>query len=175
MWTDGRTDGRRLESHTISSPWAFGSGELKNQAYSYTWFHRKLTYSYTVLWIYIPFHILCDCAGGNSGYFWYWCASQYFGTIPSHIPGLWKKQPIHILDFTESWPIHKLFFELIYPFISFVICKQFTNDSHNEKTCFMLLWKQRLDGYLREKYVHIHGCQNIWVISIKKRAIIYFF
>ena len=25
----GRTDGRRLESHTISSPWAFGSGELK--------------------------------------------------------------------------------------------------------------------------------------------------
>ena len=26
---DGRTDGRRLESHTISSPWAFGSGELK--------------------------------------------------------------------------------------------------------------------------------------------------
>ena len=27
--TDGLTDGRRLESHTISSPWAFGSGELK--------------------------------------------------------------------------------------------------------------------------------------------------
>ena len=27
--TDARTDGRRLESHTISSPWAFGSGELK--------------------------------------------------------------------------------------------------------------------------------------------------
>ena len=26
---DARTDGRRLESHTISSPWAFGSGELK--------------------------------------------------------------------------------------------------------------------------------------------------
>ena len=25
----GRTHGRRLESHTISSPWAFGSGELK--------------------------------------------------------------------------------------------------------------------------------------------------
>ena len=29
--TDGRTDGRRLKSHTISSPWAFGSGELINQ------------------------------------------------------------------------------------------------------------------------------------------------
>ena len=27
--TDARTDWRRLESHTISSPWAFGSGELK--------------------------------------------------------------------------------------------------------------------------------------------------
>ena len=27
--TNRRTDGRRLESHTISSPWAFGSGELK--------------------------------------------------------------------------------------------------------------------------------------------------
>ena len=27
--TDGRTDGRRLESHHISSPRAFGSGELK--------------------------------------------------------------------------------------------------------------------------------------------------
>ena len=27
--TDAHTDGRRLESHTISSPWAFGSGELK--------------------------------------------------------------------------------------------------------------------------------------------------
>ena len=27
--THGHTDGRRLESHTISSPWAFGSGELK--------------------------------------------------------------------------------------------------------------------------------------------------
>ena len=26
---DGRTDGRRLESHTTSSPWAFASGELK--------------------------------------------------------------------------------------------------------------------------------------------------
>ena len=26
---DGLMDGRRLESHTISSPWAFGSGELK--------------------------------------------------------------------------------------------------------------------------------------------------
>ena len=35
---DSRTDGRRLESHTISSPWAFGSGELKIQVkhmYSY--------------------------------------------------------------------------------------------------------------------------------------------
>ena len=33
VWThrrmDARTDGRQLESHTISSPWAFGSGELK--------------------------------------------------------------------------------------------------------------------------------------------------
>ena len=27
--TDAHTDGRQLESHTISSPWAFGSGELK--------------------------------------------------------------------------------------------------------------------------------------------------
>ena len=27
--TDGRRDRRRLESHSISSPWAFGSGELK--------------------------------------------------------------------------------------------------------------------------------------------------
>ena len=26
-----------------------------------TYFHRKLTYSYTVLWIYIPSHILCNC------------------------------------------------------------------------------------------------------------------
>ena len=30
--TDGRTNGRRLESHTIRSPWAFGSGELKMKA-----------------------------------------------------------------------------------------------------------------------------------------------
>ena len=38
VWKCGRTDrrtdtlthGRRLESHTVSSPWAFGSGELKN-------------------------------------------------------------------------------------------------------------------------------------------------
>ena len=29
--TDARTDGRRLESHTISSTWAFGSGELKSK------------------------------------------------------------------------------------------------------------------------------------------------
>ena len=28
---DGCTDGRQLESHTISSPWAFGSGELKSK------------------------------------------------------------------------------------------------------------------------------------------------
>ena len=27
--TEGRTHGRRLESHTIISPWAFGFGELK--------------------------------------------------------------------------------------------------------------------------------------------------
>ena len=32
----------------------------KHPAYSYTWFHRKLTYSYTVLLINIPFHVLCD-------------------------------------------------------------------------------------------------------------------
>ena len=35
---------------------------LKKTAYSCTfctWFHTKLTYSYTVLWINIPFHILC--------------------------------------------------------------------------------------------------------------------
>ena len=31
VWTDGSTDGRRLESHSISSPWAFGSGELKTK------------------------------------------------------------------------------------------------------------------------------------------------
>ena len=35
-----------------------------------------------------------------------------------------KTQPIHILDFTESWPIHGLFFEFIYPFIYSVICRQ---------------------------------------------------
>ena len=28
VWKCGRTDGCRLESHTISWPWAFGSGEL---------------------------------------------------------------------------------------------------------------------------------------------------
>ena len=28
VWKCGLTDGRRLESHTISSSWAFGSGEL---------------------------------------------------------------------------------------------------------------------------------------------------
>ena len=33
---------------------------LKTPSYSYTWFNRKLTYSYNVLWINIPFHILCD-------------------------------------------------------------------------------------------------------------------
>ena len=27
--TDGQTEARQLESHTISSSWAFGSGELK--------------------------------------------------------------------------------------------------------------------------------------------------
>ena len=27
--TNGRTDGRRIDRYTISSPWAFGSGELK--------------------------------------------------------------------------------------------------------------------------------------------------
>ena len=40
MWRDGqtdaRTDGRRLESHTISSPKAFGSGELKIHAKDYS-------------------------------------------------------------------------------------------------------------------------------------------
>ena len=28
--------------------------------------------------------------------------------------------------------------------------------------------KQRLDGYLSEKYVHIQGCQKIWAIPIPK-------
>ena len=31
VWKCGHTDGRRLEPHTISSPWAFGSGELKHE------------------------------------------------------------------------------------------------------------------------------------------------
>ena len=34
--THGRTHGRRLESHTISSPWAFGSGELKIRSKQYS-------------------------------------------------------------------------------------------------------------------------------------------
>ena len=32
--TDGQTHGRRLESHTISSPWAFRSGELTKANHS---------------------------------------------------------------------------------------------------------------------------------------------
>ena len=31
VWQCGRTDGRRLESHTMSSPGAFGLGELKKK------------------------------------------------------------------------------------------------------------------------------------------------
>ena len=38
---DGRTDGHRLESHTMSSPWAFGSGELKIATYTYLHFQSK--------------------------------------------------------------------------------------------------------------------------------------
>ena len=30
MFTDARTDGRRIDRYTISSPLAFGSGELKS-------------------------------------------------------------------------------------------------------------------------------------------------
>ena len=46
--------------------------------------------------------------GGAREYYWYGCASQYLETNPNHIPGLLKKtthkkkQPIHILDNTES-------------------------------------------------------------------------
>ena len=43
--------------------------------------------------------------GVTLGYYWYGCASQNLETNPNHIPGpffLLKKQPIHILDNTES-------------------------------------------------------------------------
>ena len=38
LWTDGRTDGRRTTepSHPISSPGAFGSGELKTVEFANT-------------------------------------------------------------------------------------------------------------------------------------------
>ena len=39
--TDGDTHGRRLESHTISSPWAFGSGELTNCPVIFSVFLKK--------------------------------------------------------------------------------------------------------------------------------------
>ena len=52
-----------------------------------------------------PYLSLAGGGGGGGvtqGQFWYRCASQYFETNPNHISGLWKKQLIHILDFTES-------------------------------------------------------------------------
>ena len=45
--TDGRRHGRRLESHPISSPGAFGSGELKlnNCCFFVTWFSKTFLLS----------------------------------------------------------------------------------------------------------------------------------
>ena len=100
----------------------------KTLAYSYTWFHRKLTYSCTVLWIYIPLHIYCNSVWGEGegtqGKFGMGMGVSILKSTPIIYPAFEKEQPIHILIFTESWPIHILFFEFIHPFISFVICKQ---------------------------------------------------
>ena len=48
---DGRTDGRRLESHPITSSRTFGSGELKMCRYSYVFVKSRV----------IVIYDLCHC------------------------------------------------------------------------------------------------------------------
>ena len=116
----------------------------KKTDYSYTWFHRKLTYSYSVLWTYIPFsmYILCDCGeGGNSGNIGTGLRVSILKPTPTIYPAFEKTHPIHILDITESRPIHIPFFEFIYPFKSSVICKQvYKWPSSRENLLKVYLW-----------------------------------
>ena len=70
-------------------------------------------------------YILCDSGeGGILGNFGTGVWVSILKPAPTIYLALEKNQHIHILDFIESWPIHILFFEFIYPFIPSVICKQ---------------------------------------------------
>ena len=134
----------------------------KNPAYSYTWFHRKLTYSYSVLWTYIPIYILCDCV----------CERATRVILVRVCESVFWRQPQ-----SYTWPlkINSLFIYLISQTVDlFIYCSlnlytilyplwfvnKLTNDPHHEKTFFMFTcgrWKRGLFGtHIRTvSYCHI--------------------
>ena len=60
---NGRTHGRRLESHPISSPRAFGSGELKSKASMTRKYHPPSGFKVVVLLMLMLIHCLLFVCG----------------------------------------------------------------------------------------------------------------
>ena len=91
----------------------------KKTAYSYTWFHRKLTYSYSVLLTYIPFCILCDCGGVTRVILVRMCESVFWNQPQSY-----------------TWPLKKSLF-------TYLISQKvdlYKHCSYNFYTLFYPLW-----------------------------------
>ena len=142
----------------------------KKTAYSYTWFHRKLTYSYSVIWTYIPFYILCDCGDVTRVILVRVCESVFWNQPQSYT---W---PLKINLFTylisQKVDLYKHcsynFYTLFYP-LWFV--NKFKNDPHYEKTYFMYTcgrWKRGLFG------THIRTMLYIgYPPSVKKKIDLY--
>ena len=120
---------------------------LKNPAYSYTWFHRKLTYSYTVLWIYIPFHIFCYWlwGGGTLDNFGMGVGVSILIPIPVIYPAFEKKA------YSYTWFYRKLTYSytVLWIHVPFHNLKC-TNDPHHEKPCFIKMWKKasQVSGFI---------------------------
>ena len=84
-----------------------------------------------------------------------------------HISGLWKHEPIHILDRLKCWPIHILpfvfflFFILFYYYYFFfctyllLVVRQISQSIH-----WIPREEETASKNLSEKYVHIPGCQK---------------
>ena len=99
--------------------------------------------------------------GDNSGVILVRCASQYFETTPI-IYLAFEKQPIHILDFTESWLIHILSFELIYPFIRKICAYTWVSENLGHSYTNIRKWGHSYTFFLKKGFITY---MKHWAIS----------
>ena len=97
--------------------------------------------------------------------FWYGCENQYFDTYPTHIPGLWIKGPIHILDHLKCWPFYILPIDFLYPFFAGSQTTIARNSLNTKRTISLKdLWVKNMCIYRSQK-------NGAFYIPIKKKIV----